>query len=152
AQVVAEPGHAHRVTCRELMDDVAQLVLGLSRAQPPVDRLESFALGGDVGTREAAFYAIHGELDRVVLGNDGLEHEPPQLAQAARKAGGNVDGERGAMAIEDRIGETQVVAVSIVEGEGNEAAAESPADEPAVHLVETDDLDVGTAQPGHHRL
>src|SRR6266478_1233383 len=46
---------------------------------------------------------------------------------------------------QNRIGETQRVAIAVVEGEAGEAPREIARAEPAMHLVERDELDAGTA-------
>ena len=51
------------------------------------------------------------------------------------------------MGLEDRIGPLLVVAIAVVEGEAGEAAAEIALGQPAVHLVERDDVDSLAAQP-----
>ena len=44
----------------------------------------------------------------------------------------------------------QIVAIAVVEGEADEAAAEVALGQPPVHLVERDDVDVGAPQPAQH--
>jgi len=54
------------------------------------------------------------------------------------------------VALEDRIGILQVVAVAVVEGEADEFAPEDPLSEAPAHLVEGDEVDVGAAQAHDH--
>ena len=44
----------------------------------------------------------------------------------------------------------QIVAIAVVEGEADEAAAEIALGQPPMHLVERDDVGVGAPQPGEH--
>ena len=67
-----------------------------------------------------------------------------------RKAGRHIERERRAVPAQDRQRVLQIVAIAVVEGEADEAAAEIALGHSPVHLVERDDVDVGAPQSRQH--
>ncbi len=106
AQLVAERAQLHPVPAGEIADDVAQLFLGLAAAQPPIERVEQMSLLIDGAAVEAAILIVDDETDAFLAGDHGLKRQPPQLAQAVRKARRHIDRERHAVSAQQRIGET----------------------------------------------
>src|SRR6266566_5113416 len=145
AQLVAERAQLDPVAGGKIADHVTQFFLGLAAAQPPIQRIEQILLLLDGAAVEAAILIVDDEPDALLAGDDGFQRQPPQLAQPVRETRRNVDRERYSMPPQNRIGETQRVAIAVVEGEAGEAPREIARAEPAMHLVERDELDAGTA-------
>ena len=121
-------------------------------AQPPVDGLE----GGILLARRAAakppLHAVELHAERIDLDDDLLERQPPQIAAPVRIVGGHVDGEGQVVALEDRVGVFEVVAVAVIEGEADEGLAVVALGQAEMRLVERDDLEAGGAHLGDHLL
>jgi hypothetical protein len=144
--------HVDAAARRELVDARVDVVLVGQIAQAPVDAVVGLALLPRGRAREGLDLAAEAEGDLVVAGDRELEREPPQPAGALRKAGRDEDGERRRVALEDRIRPDLVVAIAVVERDAGEAAGEIALDQPAMHLVERDDLDLLLAQQGEGLL
>ena len=115
-------------------------------AQPPIKLVVQRAFFRDAAAGEAAVLAVDDEPDLVVLRDHRFQRQPPQLAEPVGEARGDVDRERHAGRLEDRIGESQRVAVAVVEREADEAPGEIAFRQAAVHFVEADEVEAGAAQ------
>ena len=115
-------------------------------AQPPIKLVEQRAFFRDAAAGEAAVLAVDDEPDLVVLRDHRFQRQPPEFAEPVGEARGDVDRERHAGRLEDRIGESQRVAVAVVERETDEAPGEIAFRHAAVHFVEADEVEAGAAQ------
>ncbi len=70
-----------------------------------------------------------------------LQRQPPQIAVAVREGARHVDGEGQVVALEDRIGVDEVVAIAVVEGEAGEGTLEGALRQAEMGLVERDDVE-----------
>ena len=150
AQLAAERGDVDGVAGGEIAHDGAQLGFGRPAPQPPVKLVVERALFRHGFAIEGAVAAVDDQPDALVLGDHRLEREPPQLAEPVGKAGRHIDRERHLRGFEDRISVLQDVAIAVVEGEADEAAAKIARGQAAVHLVERDHVDARAAQQLDH--
>src|SRR5262245_61384798 len=121
AQLFAEGSYVDLVASGKVADHVAQLFLGLEAAQPAVELLEQMPLLGHRRAVEALFLVADEQPDACVAGDDRLEHQPPKLAEPIGKACRDVYGERNLMLLEDGISPIERVAVSVIDGDADEA-------------------------------
>src|SRR5271166_5304221 len=99
---------------------MAELLFGFEAAHPSVELLEQVALFGNARAIEAMLLSIDQELDAFVAGNDGLERQPPELAEPIGKAGWDVDRKWHLMRLEDRISPMQRIPVPVIYGDTDE--------------------------------
>ncbi len=101
---------------------------------------------------EALLATVDIQADAIVVGDDPLQRHPPQFADPVGKSGRDIKRERHVVLLQDRPGILQEVAIAVVEGDADEAALEIALHQAAIHLVERDDVEVGTLQaPDHGR-
>ena len=134
----------------EIAHRVAQLVLAVEAAQPPIDVLEQLVFFFRRVAVVAAILAVHDQREPADPRDGRFKREPPQFAGAVGKAGRDVDRERRLVFPQDRHRVTGVVAIAVVEREAYEAAAEILFLQPAMRLVERDNVDVRAAQFADH--
>ena len=150
AELVADGGAVDAVAGTEIAHRVAQFVLALKAAQPPIDVLEQLVLFFRRVAVVAAILAIHDQREPADARDRRLKGQPPQFAGAVGKAGRDVDRERRLVFPQDRHCVTGVVAIAVVEREAYEAAAEILFLEAAMRLVERNNVDVRAAQFADH--
>ncbi len=148
AELLAERRDVDPVTGRELAHHLAQLVLGFEAAQPAVELPEHVPLVSHRGAVEALLTAIHQEPQVRVAGDHRLEHQPPELADPIGEARRDIDGERHLMLLQDGIGPLQRVTVAVVDRHRDKTPPQVALHEPPVHLLQADEVDAGTPQPG----
>jgi hypothetical protein len=85
---------------------------------------------------EPVFAAVGPNSNQFVLRDHRFEREPPQFAHPIGEARRHKNGERHLVFLEDRIGEFQVVAIAVVEGNGDEATGEIAIAQPPMDFVE----------------
>src|SRR5271166_2314552 len=129
---------------------MAELLFGFEAAHPSVELLEQVALFGNARAIETLLLSIDQQLDAFVAGNDGLERQPPELAEPIGKAGWDVDRKRHLMLLEDRIGPVQRIPVAIVYGDAYETPTQISSGKTTVHFVEADEIEPRAAQPAHN--
>ena len=136
AELVADGGAVDAVARAEIAHRVAQLVLAVEAAQPPIDVLEQLVFFFRRMAVVATILAVHDQREPADPRDRRFKREPPQFAGAVGKAGRDVNRERRLVFPQDRQRVTGVVAIAVVEREAYEAAAEILLLEPAMRLVD----------------
>ncbi len=98
----------------------------------------------------APVVAVHHQRDAVVsaITRSSVSHHNSPMPVG--KAGRKIERERRVVFLQDRHRVLQIVAIAVVEGEADEAAAEIALDQPPVHLVERDEIDAASAAAAEH--
>ena len=133
---------------RNLAPDI---MFARQRPQPVVQAVEGGLLGGRRGGIEARRGAADLDLDRGCLGDHPLQRDPPQPPGAFGEIAGDIDGAGRVKFAHHRQRVVAVVAIAVVEREAGKAPREIALDEPLVHFVHGDDVDVACAQMRQHR-
>ena len=120
--------------------------------QPPIDGMERGILLGRRAAPKPPLHAIELHAERIDLDDDLLERQPPQIAVPVRIVGGHVNGEGEVVALEDRVGVFEIVAVAVIEREADEGLAMLALDQAEMRLVERDDLEAGGSHLADHLL
>src|SRR6185437_10919082 len=122
AEIAAERENVDAVACAKVAHGAAQLFFGLHLAQMAIDRIVEFALLLRTRTFEILILAVDDHADTGVLGNDGLECDPPKFAEPVGKTCRDVHRERQPVFAQQRIGPAQEILVTVVKRKTHEAA------------------------------
>ncbi len=146
AQVFAEGGDVDLITPAQVANDTADFFFGWQTPQPSIKQSIECTLFSNRAAVEALVLAVEHKPDAVVPGDHRLKRQPPQFPQAVGKAGRNIKPERDLVFFQDRIGELQIVAIPVVEGQANETALGIALDQALVHFIESDNIKPRAAQ------
>jgi hypothetical protein len=90
-------------------------------------------------------------IDRGGLGDHRLQRDPPQPTHSLGEVAGDIDRERRVEFPHHRQRKVAIVAIAVVEGEAGKAPREITLDQPGMHLVHSDDVDIKAANMLQHR-